>query len=278
VKHANLVDTAKEIIDICQERQIRPTLLKGISISDQHYPIAHLRPMGDIDILVPADAHESVESALLHRGYVRMPDYSVSKGAKHGVPLAHPERHVWVELHTALFDEDWVVADVFSVSNIETQRVVSTFHGQRVFRLTDELQLLYIASCWIGDLAHYHIEIHPSCVPPLLDVLYLLKASGKILDHSRLAVGAGSEMAMASLYVMLAYLARHGLDSESHRISQVLASNQKIVGPLQLRIIHTALDRYLIGGRSWNLPLPLPVPGRYSLGHQLRKRLRRAWQ
>jgi hypothetical protein len=146
-----------------------------------------------------------------------------------------------------------------------------------VYRLTDELQLLYTASCWIGDLAHYHIEIHPSCVPPLLDVLYLLKASGKALNHSRLAVGAGSEMAVASLYAMLAYLARHGLGTESHRLSRVLGSNQKIVGPLQLRIIHAALDRYLIGGRSWNLPLPLPVPGRYSLRHQLRKRLLGAW-
>ena len=278
MKHGNLVDTTNEIIEICQERQISPTLLKGISISDQHYPIAHLRPMGDIDILIPADAHESIESALLRRGYIRQADYSVSKGAKHGVPLAHPERHVWVELHTALFDEGWLVADVLGIANVAAQRVASTFHGRRVYRLTDELQLLYIASGWIGDLARYNIEIHPSCVPPLLDVLYLLKASGKMLDPSRLAVGAGNEMAVASLYVMLAYLARHDLSSDSHRLSRVLASSQKIVGPVQLRIIHAVLDRYLIGGRPWNLPVPLPVPGRYSVRHQLPKRLRGAWQ
>lgn len=272
VSHGNLVDTAGEVIQVCQERQIRPTLLKGISISDQHYPIAHLRPMGDIDILIPADAYESVESALLQRGYVRQPDYRVSKGAKHGAPLVHPERHAWVELHTALYDEAFLEADVLSIANVAAQRVVSTFNGRLVYRLTDELQLLYIASSWFDDLACYDIEIQPSCVPPLLDVLYLLRASGKKLNPSRLAVGAGSEMAMASLYVMLTYLARHGLDSESHRLSRVLASAQKIVGPLQLGIIHAVLDRYLTGGRSWNLPLPLPVPGRYSVRHQLRKR------
>jgi hypothetical protein len=276
VRHGNLVDTANEVIQTCQEMQIRPTLLKGISISDQHYPIAHLRPMGDIDVLIPADAYESVESALLRRGYTRKPGFRVSKGARHGVPLAHPERDVWVELHTALFDEESLADNVFSVSNVATQCVVSTFRGRRVYRLTDELQLLYIASCWIADLARYDIQIHPSCVPPLLDVLYLLKASGKVLDHSRLRVGVDGEMAMASLYVMLAYLARHGLDPESHRLSRVLASDQKIVGPLQLKVIHAALDRYLIGGRFWNLPVPLPVPGRYSMLHQLRKRLRRA--
>ena len=278
VRHGTLVDTADEIIGICEEMQICPTLLKGISISDQHYPIAHLRPMGDIDILIPADAYESVESALLRRGYARKPGFTVSKGARHGVPLTHPERLVWVELHTALFDEDWPVADVFTVANVAAQSVVSTFRGRRAQRLTDELQLLYIASCWVGDLARHDIAIHPSCVPPLLDVLYLLEASAKTLDHARLVVGAGSEMAMASLYVMLAYLARHGLGSDSRRLSRVLASSQKVVGPFQLRIIHGVLDRYLIGGRPWNLPLPLPVPGRYSVRHQLRKRLRGVWR
>ena len=276
VRHGNLVDTAKEVVDICQEMQICPTLLKGISISDQHYPVAHLRPMGDIDVLIPADSYGSVEAALLRRGYLRKPDFRVSRGARHGVPLAHPERRTWVELHTALFDDDSLVDSVFRISNVTAQCVPSTFHGRRVYRLANELQLLYIASCWIGDLARYDIEIHPSCVPPLLDVLFLLKASRKELDHSRLAVGAGSETALASLYVMLAYLARHGLDQESHRLSRVLASGQRIVGPLQLEIIHAVLDRYLIGGRLWNVPLPLPVPGRYSARHQLRKRLRGA--
>jgi hypothetical protein len=278
VIHGNRVDTTNEIIEICQERQVPPTLLKGISISDQYYPVPHLRPMGDIDILIPADALESIESALLHRGYVPQPGYSVSKGATHGVPLAHPERHVWVELHTALYDEVWPVPDAFDIANVAAQRVISTFHGRRVYRLTDELQLLYIASGWAGDLAHYNVEIHPSGIPPLLDVLYLLKASGKVLDHSRLVVGPGSEMAIASLYVMLAYLAWHGLGSESRQLSRVLASSQKLVGPVQLRIIHAVLDRYLIGGRPWNLPVPLPVPGRYSVRRQLQKRLRGARQ
>jgi hypothetical protein len=278
VIYGNQVETANEIIEICRERGFHPTLLKGISISDQYYPAPHLRPMGDIDILIPADAYESIESALLRRGYARQPGYIVSKGAIHGVPLAHPERQTWVELHTALYDEIWPVPDAFDIANVAAQRVASTFHGRRVYRLTDELQLLYIASSWAGDLAHYNVEIHPSGVPPLLDVLYLLKESGKVLDHSRLAVGPGSEMAIASLYVMLAYLARHGLGSESHRLSRVLASSQKLVGPVQLRVIHAVLDRYLIGGRPWNLPVPLPVPGRYSVRRQLQKRLRGARQ
>lgn len=271
VKHGKLVDTASEVIDVCQGMQIRPTLLKGISISEQHYPIAHSRPMGDIDILIPPNAYESVESALLQRGYIRDANSTVPQGAEHGIPLAHPECQVWVELHTSLFG-DPLRDKVFDPSNVAAHSVVSTFHGRPVYRFTDELQLLYIASKWYDDLAQN--SIHPSGIAPLLDVLYLLKASGKSLDHTRLAVGPGSEMAIASLYVMLAYLARHGLGAESHRLSRVLASSQRIVGPLQLKIIHAALDRYLIGGRYWNLRLPLPVPGRYSVRRQFRKRFR----
>lgn len=272
VKHGNLVDTANEVIDVCQDLRIRPTLLKGISISEQRYPVAHLRPMGDIDVLIPSDRYESVESALLHRGYIRQPGYSVPKGAAHGTPLAHPERHVWVELHTSLFGEP-LRDRVFDATNVAAQSVASTFHGRPVCRLTDELQLLYIASKWYDDLARH--SVHPSGVAPLLDVIYLLKASGRLLDRARLVIGPDSETAMASLYTTLAFLARHELGSESRALSRVLAANQKTVGPLQLEIIHAALDWYLIGGRYWNFPLPLPVPGRYSVRHQLRKRLRR---
>jgi hypothetical protein len=227
--------------------------------------------MGDIDVLIPTDTYESVESALLRRGFIRKPDYVVRRGAAHGVPLFCPERRVWIELHTALFDEDWLPDEVFSVPNVTTQLVASTFRGRSVYRLTDELQLFYIATSWVADLASYRIVIHPSSVAPLLDTLYLLNRSGKSLDDIRFAIGADSGMAMASLHVMLGYLARHGLDSDSLR---ALSSRQQIAGPLQRRIIYAVLDRTLVGGRTWNLPLPLPVPGRYSVRHQLLKRLR----
>jgi hypothetical protein len=274
IRHANLVDTALEVIDVCHKQQVRPTLLKGISISEQHYPVAHLRPMGDIDMLIPSDAYRAVEFALLRRGFVRKADYTVSNGAKHGIPLFCPERRVWVELHTALFDQDWLPDEVFTAATVATQLVASTFRGREVYRFTDEFQLLYIASSWVEDLASYRIMIDPSGLAPLLDAIYLLKRSGKALDYTRAAAGADCGLATASLYVMIGYLAQHELDSGSDQLLQTLSSRQRIVGPFQLRVIYAALDRYLIGGRRWNLPLPLPVPGRYSFRNQLRKKMR----
>ena len=271
VRHACVIDTANEVIDICRELGTPVTLLKGISISDQYYPAAHLRPMGDIDVLVPADACDSVESAILRRGYSRKPDHDPSENTRHGVPLFQPRHGVWVEVHTALFERVRPHA-VFSSSHIGAQSVASTFHGRPVNRLTDELQLLYIASSWIADLSRYGTKIHPSCLPALLDAIFLLKARAPALDCDAFFGWPENEMAIASLYVTLSYLSRCGLNSCAHSIASRLASSQDIVGALQLRIIHAMLDHYLIGGRPWNHLLPLPVPGRYSMRHQVRKR------
>ena len=50
--HAALRDSAIRVVDTCRDAGVPVTLLKGISISDQHYPAPHLRPMGDIDVLL----------------------------------------------------------------------------------------------------------------------------------------------------------------------------------------------------------------------------------
>lgn len=273
IRHGNLIDTACEVIDACHDIATPVTLLKGISISDQYYPAAHLRPMADIDILVPVQACQSVESALLCRGYIRRPDYEPGEGAHHGVPLLHAERRVWVEVHTALFPEhEELLSDrLFRLSQLADQSIASTFHGKAVYRLTDELQLVYIAASWIRDLTLS--KIHPSFVTSLLDAVYLLRASRQTLDWESLFGWLDNTMAMASLHVLLTYLSRHELVGlSSPPIISHLTASQNLVGGLGMRIIHATLDHYLLGGRSWNLALPPPVPGRYNVRHQLRKR------
>ena len=155
VRHGNLVGTANEIIDTCQDLRVDVTLLKGISISDQHYPAAHLRPMGDIDVLVPKHARESVESKLRRRGYRPKAGDEIDDDSYHGVPLFHPERRVWVEVHTAPFPESTSLRSnrtFFSQPHMANQSLASTFHGRPAYRLTDELQLVYLASYWARGL------------------------------------------------------------------------------------------------------------------------------
>jgi Uncharacterised nucleotidyltransferase len=251
VRHGSVVETAIDVLDTCYALCVRPTLLKGISISDQHYPVAHVRPMGDVDILVSKTEYERVQSALLQRGYTQPPDSRRPDGSHHGPPLFHPKHSVWIELHTGLFRETAALRRNYSFSpaHIAGESVVSTFHGRSVLRLTDDLQLAYIASYWLKDLSVY--KIGPSFVMPLLDAIYLLKASEKSIDWARSLGSLDNEMALASLYVLLSYLSRHALHHPPSHVMRHLAGHQRIVAKPELAVIHAILDRYLVGGRPF---------------------------
>jgi hypothetical protein len=302
VRHGNLIDAAREIVEACDARGLRVALLKGISVSDQFYPAAHLRPMGDIDILAPPSASATVESTILQLGYRPDPDHQRREGAHHDAPLFHPGRHVWVEVHNALFSENTVLRSgrLFDPLHVAARCVGSTFHGRTVDRLADELQLVYIASSWVLDLSRY--GIHPSFVAPLLDALYLLEGTRRTLDWDELFARLDNPMAAASLYVMLTYLSRHGLCRVDPPILSRLAASQNVIDSSVLRAVHMILDKYLVRGRPfprllsgwhmsivlstllapgssgaklaavpWNLAFPPSIAERYSLRYQLRR-------
>ncbi len=258
VRHGNLVDCADEIIDLCNAMGVPVTLLKGISISDQHYPEAHTRSMGDLDILVPEHDRDGVEAALLRHGY-RRSTLDMGEGSCHGPPLRDERREVWVEVHSGLFPTSAALVrnHLFSPSQIAAQSVASTFRGRPVLRLTNEMQLVYIASYWIRDLTQN--KPHPSFLFPLFDAIYLLGASGEAVDWNGMLDWLDNEMAMASLYLLLAYICESRFDDSAAGILSRLASRQRIVGPADARTILRMLDAYLVHGK--------PLARRYSDWH-----------
>ena len=269
VRHGAFMDCAADVIAACGACEVPVTLLKGISTSSQLYPKEHLRPMSDIDVLIPADKYSLVESELLDRSYRRGSD-PLMEDPHHGVPLVHQGRRVWVELHASLYPprSELMGNRLYSLQNIAEQSVAATYHGRPVRRLSYELQLVYIASSWVLDLTLS--KIHPSFLPALFDAVYLLKSFRRDLDWNGMMDWLDNELAAASLYVMLSYLSQRRV-CHTPIISNLRAS-QRLVGAVELPIVHGMLDHYLIGGRRWNLFLPPPVPGRYSIRRQLRKR------
>ena len=179
-----LLDAMSEIIDACNVHTTRMTLLKGISICEQYYPESHLRVMRDIDFLVDKATFASVESALLRCGYRKDSKLPTSfyENHHHGIPLFHPQRRIWVEIHTCLFPPMSALGRdrVFSRENIESQRQSSVFQGREVGRLSNELQIVYIAShgAWqwrrVGGIV------------PMLDLIYLLKRTKGEVDWGRI--------------------------------------------------------------------------------------------
>jgi len=261
VRHGNLCDAMLEILDACNAAGVPVTLLKGISIADQCYPLAHLRPMGDIDILVSEEHCIWIEEALLHRGYEPKAGYVADAGEPHRAPLLDPKRGVWVEVHTALFPAgDRLVTDsLFSAAQIAREEVASTFHGRPVRRLSREMQLAYIASYWIRDLSRN--PFHPSFVTPLVDAILLLEAAGPAPDWDRILACLDNEMATASLHVMLSYISSRGLASSISPIASKLASRQHIVGAPERRMVMSMIDANLVGGR--------PFLGRFGIRHPM---------
>jgi hypothetical protein len=275
VIHGNLVDAANEVIDVCAALGVPITLLKGISTSEEFWPIPHTRPMGDIDVLVPAHRYAEVEAAMLRGAYRQPPIEDHDETPYHGPPFQHIRHRVWVEVHTALFrkNSEMLGNTLFSPSAIARETTPSTFHGRKIYRLSHELQLLYIAASWVGDMTTH--RINPSFVTALFDAVYLLKAFGRTLSWDRVLELLDNEFAAASLHVLLRFLARHRLITVDRAVLRRVARGQHLVGPLQMVAIQTVLDRHLAGGRYWTLRFPPPVPGRYSARWQWQKRIGR---
>ncbi len=274
IRHGDLVDAACDVIDAGSATRVPVTLLKGISVSEQLYPAEHLRPMGDIDVLVPRDGYARVEAELLSGAYRRI-DYPEMEGRHHGAPLRHRERNTLVELHVELFPDDSPLrrpGRVLSAAAVAANGVVSScYHGRPVLRLSPQTQLLYIAASWFNDLTL--CLPHPSFLASLIDAVYLKTRFTELLEGDRPYAAIDNPFARASLLALLTYLPRFGLRAPSLQQIDALRSGHSIVGAVELCMIHAMLDRFQIGARKWSLPMPPPVPGRYSVMHQLHKKL-----
>jgi hypothetical protein len=267
-RHANLVAAAAELIDLCSTLGSVPLLLKGISLSEQHYPLGHLRPMTDIDILLPRQAHARLELLLLEHGYVPMPDFGVDERSCHGVPLLLPDRAAWVEVHWALFPPSSALRSnrLFSEEQLDAQTVSWVFRGRSVRRLSDEMQLIYLASGWTRDISSQ--DLHASFLPALFDALALLHAPNTRIDWDMLLGEVDNQAAAASLAILLAYVDRHGLYRLPPAVLPQLLGKQRLIGRVELAILHRLLDTHLLSHRrrvrafeSWHLVANLMARG-----------------
>lgn len=274
IRHADRIDAARELIALCAREGVPVTLLKGISTSEQFYPAAHLRPMADVDVLVPLESCRRIQSLLEDAGYRAPKNYPDEDEQHHGPPLRRPSRDVWIEIHRSLLPEqdEFSVRRVFGAGIIGANSEPFTFHGMPALRLTPEYQLIYIASSWMRDLMH---SIHASFLPSMFDAIFLLERQGESLDWAKVLAFTDDDLPTAALDVLLSYLDACNLCVLPAAVPGALARTQSLVGPVQRRLIHAMLDRYLIGSRLWRHPLPPPVAGRYSLRRQWIKRVLR---
>jgi hypothetical protein len=260
-----------DVLDTCNRLGVVATLLKGVSTSDQLYPESHLRPMGDVDLLVPAPDRPRVEEALVDDGYIPQPGYGLSPGARHGIPLCHPVHRGWVEIHSDLVEQA-PPEGALGRDRAAKDSVPASFQGRQVRRLRDELQLLYASYAWMMDMARYSISVQPSGLAPLIDLALLLSQHGRTLDLDVLLSRRDSELALACAFTVITYLARRCPWLTLQELETGLQRSQRVATRLNVRATHMMLDQFLLGARPWKVLVPPPVTGRYSIRHQWRKR------
>jgi hypothetical protein len=270
VLHANRVDTLADVVDAATCLGVPVTVLKGMAIAPR-YPAAHLRPMGDIDVLVGAGAAGELEARLQQRGYRPAAEFDDDPAAHHGPPLLHPDLGVWVEIHRALFDAQ-ASASLFAPAQL-AMHSVPWEGGGGAQRLDEPMHLLHLAQAWTNDLASYAVNVHPTGLPPLVDAVYLLRALQGRFDCAPFAGRPDADMALGALYVMASFLDRQRIVRMEAATLAQLAGSQRVVGALQQRVLLAILDRHVAGARAWTHRWPMPVVGRYKPSWQWRKRI-----
>jgi Uncharacterised nucleotidyltransferase len=234
-----------EILEACRGRIPPVTLLKGMSISTQYYPLPHLRLMRDMDVLVDEAALPTLESILSTLGYRQQSDRPPAFYATHhhSMPFVHPARGLWVEVHRGLFPPSSRLGmdRLFSRETLDQQRQRSAFQGHEVFRLSPEWQLVYIA-------AHWALEFPRMNVVALLDVIYLLRGTASAFDWERLLDRLEGSAAASPLYLLLTYLDAPQLVGLAPEVLRDLGARQRALGPPTLALMQRLLDRYLMAG------------------------------
>ena len=257
LQSAEQLDATGEILDRCGPRAGPITLLKGISIATDLHREPHHRAMGDIDLLVEASAASALESALLELGYRRVggpPGLDYARH-HHGSPMVNARTGVRVEVHTALFPahSGWSDRPPYSPSAIRAELRQGSFAGRAVFRLSPELQLVYIAT-------HAALDFHPAGgARALLDSLLLLLRIGSGLGWDRVCGWLDDRRIAAHLQLVIGYLERRRLvpaDAGIARVRDRLAA----LAPVELCVLDRIVDRHLVRG--------LPLADRFGVNNR----------
>lgn len=241
-------DATTELIEACAGRAGQLTLLKGIWLSHALYPEPHLRPMRDVDVMVEPEQVPEVEEVLLELGYEPHPEGSPDqyRTHHHAVPYWHPSTGVWVEVHHRLLPARGLYgADaVFEPPQVRAHLQAASFRGLPVRRLSDPMQVLYLAAHWAGSFKAI------SGAGGLLVLLDLL-AMAPVVDWDEAVRSLPGTAVASALLLLISYLESRGLLSPEKRVMEALWRSQRSFGSANLRFLHLLMDLRLADGRAY---------------------------
>jgi hypothetical protein len=123
------------------EAGLAPLVFKGIALVDR-YPSPGLRPMDDIDILVPADRFDDAVVELERSGWTRAQHAT----GTYDIPFRHRDApDVFLELHHEISDPRELPSALSATALWQARRPMSVY-GYDVWTLPPELEIVVLAT------------------------------------------------------------------------------------------------------------------------------------
>ncbi len=238
-------DVIADVLSAADSIGCRVGLLKGTATAVRYYPAPHLRTMGDIDLLVTTDRQLEFEALLRGLGFRQTSNQPPAAfvGRHHSMPFWHPERHVWIDVHTALYPRQYPLAQaaMFSPDAIWAQLAPIDIAGGAGYVMPHELQLVFSSARWVerfdADRGVY----------PLLDVSLLIHRHGSALDWDCMLATVDRSWAATALRVMLGYLCRRALAPVPSSVLTALAARDRHAGRVSVALLHRLADAAIDG-------------------------------
>ncbi len=152
--------------------------LKGACLDLWVYPRPGLRPMSDLDVLIPGADTARAAAVMLDMGYrcdkPLVEDVTVLQEVHHLPAFTHPTRHTHVEVHGTLASAQ---RSFVQSETIWKHAQPAEINGVPVLRLCPEHLLMHV--CWHGVLLH---RLQDTGLRIVLDVAMILQRFEHSLD------------------------------------------------------------------------------------------------
>jgi hypothetical protein len=243
------IDVLRDVLEAAAAVGCQPVLLKGVSAALRYYPEAHLRTMGDIDLLVRSDQQAVLEQQLRALGFRQASHEPPAAfiGRHHSMPFWHNTRPVCVEVHSRLHPRQYALAQdpTFSFDAVRSELSPLTVQGHAAMTMNHELHLVYTSARWAERFEHHRGMF------AMLDVSLLLTRYENDLDWQRVQRLVEGSWSTAALKLMISFLVRCELVRVPSEILDWLRERDPHTNTVSIMALHRLIFRYLIQRREF---------------------------
>ena len=178
VRFAMFFDEAIGLVKGLETEGIESILLKGSAITHRLYGDAALRPMSDIDLLIPEDQLDGAVTLLRERGYTTLDGREASSGDsgdRHAPRLVSADSLIEVELHRHIIHPRSALA--FPATELWSHKRVTRADEAPIPTLGTEYEILNVAVAFFLDRHRYYAS-HGSLMQ-LVDLRELVLDAGR---------------------------------------------------------------------------------------------------